>query len=104
MVASRRNEEAIVGLRLEDLLGSVEQEAERQEDLHVGALLENTLIDVSGVLQLTHANCILARSVANSIQGIQNNALWKTKIVRRRCSKRLIRTTSISQDTQLLGA
>lgn len=65
-------EEAIVGLRLEDLLGSVEQEAERQEDLHVGALLEDTLIDVSGILQLIHANCILARSVANSIQGIQN--------------------------------
>lgn len=104
MVASRRNEEAIVGLWLEDLLGSVEQEAERQEDLHVGALLEDTLIDVSGVFQLIHANCILTRSVANSIQGIQNDALWKTEIICRRCSSRLIRTTSVSQDSQLLGA
>lgn len=51
MITSRRNEETIIGLWLEDLFGSVEQEAERQENLHVGTCLEDTLIDASGILQ-----------------------------------------------------
>lgn len=50
VIAGRRNQEAIVGLWLEDLFWSVEQEAERQEDLHVRALLQKTLIDVVGIL------------------------------------------------------
>lgn len=96
VVTGRRNEEAIVGLWLEDLFWSVEQEAERQEDLHVRALLQNTLIDVAGVLQLAHANRIFALSVANGIQRIQDNALRKTKVICRWLSRWLIRTTSIS--------
>lgn len=32
------------------------------------------------------------------------DALWKTEIICRRCSSWLIRTTSVSQDSQLLGA
>jgi hypothetical protein len=42
-------------VRLKEFLGPVEQEAEREENLDVGALLEKTLINVSSVLQLVDA-------------------------------------------------
>lgn len=43
-------QEPIIRLRLEHLLRPVKQEAERQEYLHVWTLLQDSLIDLPGVL------------------------------------------------------
>jgi hypothetical protein len=59
-------------VRLEEFFGPVEQEAEREENLDVGTLLEKTLIDVSSVLQLVDAYGVRSSSVAYSIQWVQN--------------------------------
>jgi hypothetical protein len=65
-------QESVVGVRLKEFLGPVEQEAEREENLDVGALLEKTLIDVSSVLQLVDAYGVSSSSVAYSVQWVQN--------------------------------
>lgn len=63
-------QEAIVGVGLEKLLRSVQVEAEWQENLHVGLLLQQRWIDGACILQLIHTDGILTSLIALSIQWI----------------------------------
>lgn len=47
-------------------------ETERQENLDVGSLLQDTLVDVHGVLELVDANCVLSHFVTSRVQRVQH--------------------------------
>lgn len=60
MVIQLLTQESIIRLRLEDFFWPVEEETEWQEYFHVRALLEKSLINLASILQLVHANGVLA--------------------------------------------
>lgn len=103
VISGRCDQESIIRLRLEDFFWPVEEETERQEYLHVWTLLKNSLVNLTSILQLAHANRVLALTIADRVQRIQYNTLRKTKIVSGRSGGRLVWATSISQYTQLLS-
>lgn len=70
----KQTQESVVGVRLEKFFRAVQVESERQEDLDVGLLLQQSWVDSSwvGVLQLVHANGVVATGVALSVQWVHN--------------------------------
>lgn len=67
----RPTQETIVSVGLEKLLGAVQVESEWQEDLDVGLLLQQPLIDLVRALQLTHANSVVALPVTLGVQRVE---------------------------------
>ena len=67
-----RTQVSVVGVGLEEFLGTVQVEAEGQEDLHIGLLLQQSLVNVVCVLQLADADGIIALPVALGVQWVQN--------------------------------
>lgn len=72
-------EVSVVLVRTEEFLGSVEEEAEGQEDLDVWPLLEDSLVHGTGVLQLVDAHGVDAVGVADGVQRVQDLVTDKTK-------------------------
>lgn len=64
--------ESIVSVRLEQFFDAIQIESEWQEDFHVGLVLEQCSIDRSCVLELAHADGIVAFAIALSVQRIHN--------------------------------
>jgi hypothetical protein len=62
----------IVGVGLEQLFRSVQVETERQKDLHIGLLLQNTLINRFSILQLTDTNGIVTLHITPGVQWIHD--------------------------------
>lgn len=54
-------------MRNEKLFRSVEQKSERQEDLDIGTFLQKSFIDLLGVLQLVHTDCVCSFCVADGV-------------------------------------
>lgn len=67
-------QEAIVSVRLEQFLDAVQIKPERQENFHIGLILQHGLVDWFRVFQLADADCIIALAVALRVQRIHN--LW----------------------------
>lgn len=65
----------IVGLGTEKFLNSVEVKAEREEDLDIGSLLQNVLVNFLRVLQVRHTNRIASLLIAHGIKRIHNLAM-----------------------------
>lgn len=63
---------SVVLMRLEEFIGSVEQEFERQEYFHVGSLLQKALVHDFSVLQLVYTNCVGPGTIANGVQRVQH--------------------------------
>ena len=103
VISGRRDQESIIRLRLEDLFWPVEEETEWQEYFHIWALLENSFVDLAGILQLAHTNRVLSWTAAHGVQGIQYNTLRKSEIVSRSVGARLVRATGVAQYGQLLS-
>lgn len=74
-------QESIIRLRLEDFFWPVEEETERQEYLHVWTLLENSLVNLTSILQLAHANRVLALTIADRVQWVQYLTKWNFVIL-----------------------
>lgn len=63
---------SVVLMGLEELVGSVEQEFEWQEDFHVGSLLQQALVNGLGVFQLVHANSVGPGPIADRVQWVHH--------------------------------
>lgn len=69
-----RTQESIVGVGRKDLLGPVEEEAERQEDLNVGSFHKDALVNFHRILQVADTYRVRSLHIANGIQWIQDLA------------------------------
>lgn len=67
-------------------------------------LLQDGFLHLPGVLQVGHADGVAALGVADGIKGVQNHALRQTEVVRGGSVDRVVGTTGVTQDTQLLDA
>lgn len=65
-------QESVVSVGREDLFGAIEEEPEGQENLHVRSFDQHTLVDLRRVLEVTDANGIGTRLIADGVQGIEN--------------------------------
>lgn len=72
-------QETVVRVGLEELLGAVQVETEWQEDLYVGLLLQQTLVDLVRALQLANANGVITLPVALRVQWVEH--LIKVEII-----------------------
>lgn len=72
-------QETVVRVGLEELLGAVQVETERQEDLYVGLLLQQALVDLVRALQLAYANGVVTLPVALRVQWVEH--LIKVEII-----------------------
>lgn len=68
-------------MRLEEFVGSVEQELERQEYFHVGSFLQKAFVHDFSVFQLIHANGVGPGAVADGVQRV--HYLWNETDVRK---------------------
>lgn len=58
-------------MRLEEFIGPVEQEFERQKDFHIGSFLQESFVHDFGVFQLVHADGVGSGAIANGVQRVQ---------------------------------
>lgn len=72
VIAAGRHQEPIVRVGDEQLLGPVEEEAERQEDLDVGPLDQHALVALLGVLQVADADGVGALAIADRVEGVED--------------------------------
>lgn len=72
MITTGSGQESVVGVGNEKLLGSIEIEAERQEDLDVGSFDQHTLVAFLGVFQIADTNRVRSFAVAHSVQWIHD--------------------------------
>lgn len=70
-------QESVVGVRLEELFGTVEIETEWQENLHVGLLLKQRWVSWHGVLELINADSVVTLCIALGVQRIHYLSMCK---------------------------
>jgi len=103
-VFKRLTKESVESLFSESLFRSEEKETEGKEDLDVRVLLEDGVLHLPGVLQVGHADGVVALSVTNSVQGVQNNALGQTEVVGGGPVDGVVGAAGVTQNAQLLDA
>jgi len=89
MYVKRENTQvSVVLMSLEEFVGSVEQEFERQKYFYVGSLLQKALVHRFSVFQLVYANSVGPGAIADGIERVHHLSREK-----RRCQ-----TKSIASD------